>query len=119
MSPFERSVATRYRTMNVFIDGECASDYKHVTIDPMTYVSMGHSGECCEIINALVTNQGGYVNDELGPPSINDEWVRLEIAEVAYMDNKCVEELIVDTGLPVTKLKLSHLESIGMANSLT
>lgn len=83
MRPWERAKVATRRTMSVFIDGECKHDYKDVTTDNMTYVSLGHSGDCREIINALVRSQGGWVKDELGYGDTADEFVRLEVAEAA------------------------------------
>ena len=93
MKPWERAKVATRRSMSVFIDGECASDYRNVTTDPMTYVSLGHSGECREIIDSLVKSQGGYVYDELGPKSITEKWVRLDVARAARQNEANVVAL--------------------------
>ncbi len=86
MRPWERSKHAIHREMHVFTDGACASDYKDVTSDPMTYISLGHWGECKEIINALVAHFGGYICDEAGA----DEWEALsnEAMDAALASNK-------------------------------
>jgi hypothetical protein len=83
LRPWEKTKACRRRTLSVFIDYSCAGDYEEITTEPMTYVSLGHSGDCREIIDALVRSQGGYVLDECGPGETKDEWVRLDVAEAA------------------------------------
>ena len=86
MRPWERKPHRIHRQMHVFTDGACASDYKDITSDPMTYVSLGHWGECKEIINALVAHFGGYICDEAGA----DEWEALsnEAMDAALASNK-------------------------------
>lgn len=49
----------------------------------MTYVALGHSGDCREIIDSVVRVLGGYIFDELGPMETRDKWIRLEDAEAA------------------------------------
>jgi hypothetical protein len=73
MRIMDRGPHLKHRQMHVWTKGECATDYADVTTDPMTYVSLGHWGECREIINSLVRSQGGYVNDE----ATGGEWARL------------------------------------------
>lgn len=76
MSGLERmrqKIRPRMRNLSFFTDGDCACDYQHITTDPMTLVSLGHSGDCRDIIDPLVRTLGGYIMDE----AVSDEWVRL------------------------------------------
>jgi hypothetical protein len=70
LRPWERKNHRIHRNMQVMVDGSCACDYEDVTKEPMTYVSLGHWGECKEIVDALVAHFGGYVKDEAG----SQEW---------------------------------------------
>lgn len=71
LRPWARKAHRIHRQMHIFTDGACACDYQDVTTEPMTYVSLGHWGDCQEIICALVAHFGGYVRDEAGA----DIWV--------------------------------------------
>jgi hypothetical protein len=64
MRPWDRKGHRVNRMMHVFNDDNCRNDYAHVTDETMTYVSLGHFGECKEIIDALVARFGGFVCDE-------------------------------------------------------
>lgn len=83
MRPWERSAHATHRQMNVFTDGCCACDYEEVTSDPMTMVTLGHSGDCKEIINALVAHFGGYVLDE----TVSEEWEMLSVEDIKSVLN--------------------------------
>jgi len=74
LRPWERKPHRIGRQMGVYTDGCCKSDYEGVESGPMTYISLGHWGQCKEIVNRLVAHFGGYVYDEAGA----DEWVLLE-----------------------------------------
>jgi hypothetical protein len=73
LRPWERGKHRVHRMMHIHTDGSCACDYAEITTEPMTYVSLGHWGECKEIIDALVAHFGGYINDEEG----SQEWERM------------------------------------------
>ncbi len=73
MLPWKRGPHLKHRQMAVFFDGSCKSDYQDVADAPMTYVSLGHWGECKEIIDSLIMSQGGYIMDE----ATDQEWKRL------------------------------------------
>jgi hypothetical protein len=60
----ERSKVARHRQMHVYINGSCKCDYIDVTANDMTYISLGRSGDCEEILLPLVKLFGGYVKDE-------------------------------------------------------
>lgn len=70
LRPWERKNHRIHRMMHIFTDGDCAGDYAEITTEPMTYVSLGHWGQCKEIINALIFHFGGYRMDEAG----SQEW---------------------------------------------
>lgn len=92
MRPWERGKLAIHREMHVFTDGACKSDYADITSDEMTYVSLGHWGECKEIINALVAHFGGYIKDEAAA----DEWEALDSdsLDAALARNKARLEMI-------------------------
>ena len=83
LRPWKRGEHAKKRLMSVHINGACKGDYAAVTSENMTYVSLGHWGECREIIDPLVRLMGGWVKDECGPGETNDKWVRLEVLEAA------------------------------------
>lgn len=64
MRPWERKASRVGRMMHVFTDGYSSGDYASLTKEPMTCVSLGHWGDCKEIVNALVAHFGGFVLDE-------------------------------------------------------
>jgi hypothetical protein len=83
MRPWERNKKATRRLMSVHVDGSCKCDYEHVTTDDMTYISLGHWGDCREIVDSLVGTFGGYIKDELGPEDTKDEFVRFEVIQAA------------------------------------
>lgn len=83
LSVSERNRVANRRTMCIFTDGCCSDDYADITTEPMTLVTLGHSGDCRKIIDPLVRHFGGYVYDECIAGETCDEWVRLEVAETA------------------------------------
>jgi hypothetical protein len=118
MRPWERTKAATRRMMSIFIDGCCATDYADITTDPMTYVDLGHSGDCQLIIDALVSSQGGYVLDECGPGDTKDEWVRLEVLQEARMADAAqsgkgatLRDMAAQMGYPVIDIKLSEMSA--------
>ena len=110
--PWERNKTAVRRQLAVFIDGECASDYADLTTDPMTLVSLGHHSECREIIDALVNSQGGYIQDELGPKCITEEWVRLDIARAARKDEAGVAGLAAHLNKDAKDLTEAEVHSV-------
>lgn len=83
LRPWKRGEHAKKRLMSVHINGGCKGDYSVVTDENMTYISLGHSGDAPQIIDALVGVLGGWVKDELGPGETNDKFVRLEVLEAA------------------------------------
>ncbi len=77
LRPWDRKNHRIHRMMHVFTEGECACDYAEITTEPMTYVSLGHWGQCKEIINALIFHFGGYRMDEAG----SQEWEQVPADE--------------------------------------
>lgn len=86
LRPFERAQHRVRRTMCVFIDGYCLDDYADVTTGPATLITIGASGDARKIMEALLSNTGGYIYDEL----LDDEnWERIEAGTV------CVQQAAV------------------------
>lgn len=81
LRPHQRAQVANKRTMSVFIDGACKSDYSHITENNMTYLSLGNSGDCRKIIDPFVKTFGGYIKDELGMPEYNGEFVPIDEIE--------------------------------------
>ena len=78
----------------------------------MTLVSLGHHSECREIIDALVNSQGGYIQDELGPKCITEEWVRLDVARAARKDEAGVAGLAAHLNKDAKDLTEAEVHSV-------